>query len=51
MKAEVRWVPGHSNIMGNVEADREARAALSTLPARNISPTYMTLAYLRRLMH
>ncbi|POS85318.1 hypothetical protein EPUL_003041, partial [Erysiphe pulchra] len=49
--AEVRWVPGHSNIMGNVEADAQARAALRMLPERNISPSYMTLAYLRRLMH
>lgn len=49
--AEVRWVPGHSNIKGNEETDAEASAALRTLPARNILPSYMTLASLRRLMH
>lgn len=49
--AEVRWVPGHSNITGNVEADAQARAALRMLPERNIPPSYITLAYLCRLMH
>lgn len=49
--AEIRWVPGHSMISGNEEADMEARAALHKLPARDSPLTYTTLAYLRRLMH
>lgn len=42
---------GHSNISGNEEADAEARAALNGLPARDQPHSYITLAYLRRLMH
>lgn len=48
---EVKWVPGHSKINGNEEADSEARAALHDLPTRETPPGYITLAYLRRLMH
>ncbi|POS84839.1 hypothetical protein EPUL_004095 [Erysiphe pulchra] len=48
---EVRWVPGHSKITGNEEADSEARKALRLLPARDSTPVYITLAYLRRLMN
>ena len=47
---EYRWVPGHSRISGNEEADVEARAALRDLPDRHIQPSYITLAYQRRLM-
>lgn len=50
-KAEVRWVPGHSNIIGNEEADAAARAALQFLPHRQVQPANITLAYQRRLMH
>lgn len=49
--AGVRWVPGHSLISGNEEADAEARAALRKLPTRDSTPSFTTLAYLRRLMH
>ncbi|KAI0993756.1 hypothetical protein K3495_g14428 [Podosphaera aphanis] len=49
--AEVRWVPGHSKIRGNEEADLEARAALQLLPIRDTSPEHMTLAYVRWLTH
>lgn len=48
--AEFRWVPGHSNVRGNEEADAEARIALRDLPERNSQPTYITLSFLRRLM-
>lgn len=48
---EIRWVPGHSKISGNEEADTEARAALELLPARDTPHSYIILAYLRRLMH
>ena len=50
LQIEVRWVPGHSKIRGNEEADAEARAALRDLPERNTQPGYITFAYLRRLM-
>lgn len=49
-QAEVRWVPGHSSIAGNEEADAEARSALNRLPSRVCQPRNITLAYLRRLM-
>ena len=51
VNAKVRWVPGHSKIRGNVEADGEARSALRTLPPRETTPKVITLAYSRRLMH
>lgn len=50
MNAESEWASGHSGIRGNVEADKEARAALRDLPRRNTQSGYITLAYLRRLM-
>ncbi|KAI0991345.1 hypothetical protein K3495_g16842, partial [Podosphaera aphanis] len=50
-KAEIIWVPGHSKISGNEEADAEARAALQKLPPRHTQPGHITLAYFRRLMH
>ena len=50
LKVEFRWVPGHSKIRGNEEADAEARAALQELPERNCQPALITLAYQRRLM-
>ncbi|KAI1005176.1 hypothetical protein K3495_g3041 [Podosphaera aphanis] len=49
--AEVRWVPGHSKIRGNEEADLKARAALQLLLIGDTSPEHMNLAYIRRLMH
>ncbi|KAI0994969.1 hypothetical protein K3495_g13213 [Podosphaera aphanis] len=51
VNAVVRWVPGHSKITGNEEADEQARAALQELPAPQSTPEYITLAYLRRLMY
>ncbi|KAI1001434.1 hypothetical protein K3495_g6764 [Podosphaera aphanis] len=53
VKAEIMWVPRHSKIIGNedADADAEARAALQRLPQRQTKLGYMTLAYLRRLMH
>ncbi|KAI0993628.1 hypothetical protein K3495_g14556, partial [Podosphaera aphanis] len=48
---DTRWVPGHSKIIGNEEADVEARSALQKLPARDSNPENITLAYLRRFMH
>ncbi|KAI0996060.1 hypothetical protein K3495_g12121 [Podosphaera aphanis] len=50
VNAKFRWVPGHSKISGNEEADAEARAALRDLSERQTQPNYITLAYLRRLM-
>ena len=47
----VKWVPGHSGIQGNVEADSIARSALRGLPNLEIKPGLLTLAYLRRLMN
>ena len=47
----VRWVPGHSNIGGNEEADTAAHAGLLTLPPRQTQPNHTTLAYQRRIMH
>lgn len=48
-------MPGHCKIRGieeaDVDADAEARAALLLLPIRETSPSHITLAYLRRLMH
>ena len=51
VNAVVRWVPGHSKITENDEADEQARAALQELPAPQSTPEYITLAYLRRLMY
>ncbi|KAI1005862.1 hypothetical protein K3495_g2359 [Podosphaera aphanis] len=47
----VKWVPGHSGIQGNVEADSIARSALRGLPNLETQPGQLTLAYLRRLMN
>ena len=44
-------MPGHSKMRGNEEADLEARTALRDLPGGNTEPNYITLTYLRRLMH
>ncbi|KAI0996528.1 hypothetical protein K3495_g11653 [Podosphaera aphanis] len=49
--AMVKWVPGHSGIQGNVEADSVARSALRGLPNPEIQPEQLSLAYLRRLMN
>lgn len=49
-RVEVKWIPGHSNISGNEEADVEARTALSRLPPRQCIPKNITLAYQRQLM-
>lgn len=51
VNAELRWVPGHSEIIGNKEVDSKARAALSLLPSRQTPLHHISLAYLRRLMH
>ena len=44
-------MPGHSKISGNERADKSARSALLSLPPRQTQPSYITLAYLRRLMY
>lgn len=46
----VRWVPGHSQIRGNEEADAAARAALVQIPNRQTNPKNISQAFLRRLM-
>lgn len=50
MNAEFKWVPGHSKINGNEEADVEARTTLKDMPERENKSNYITLACLRRLM-
>lgn len=47
---EYRWMPGHSRISGNEEADVEAHAALLDFPEKHIQPCYITLAYQHRIM-
>lgn len=47
----VKWIPGHSEIRGNDEADAEARAGLRQLPQRNVSPESISHAFLRRLVN
>ncbi|KAJ3455531.1 hypothetical protein MRS44_017013 [Fusarium solani] len=42
----VRWVPGHTNVPGNEQADKLAKAASSLPEPEGAGPT---LAYLRRL--
>lgn len=51
IQAEVKWVPGRSNISGNEEADATARARLLTLPPLQAQPSHTVLAYQRRLMY
>ena len=46
----VRWVPIHSQIRGNEEADAAARAALTQIPNRQIEPKSISQAFLHRLM-
>ncbi|POS86227.1 hypothetical protein EPUL_000399 [Erysiphe pulchra] len=48
VNAEFRWVSDHSRIIGNKEADAEARAALRDLPERQTQSDYITLADLLR---
>ncbi|POS87205.1 hypothetical protein EPUL_003334 [Erysiphe pulchra] len=48
--AEFRWVPELSNILGNEEADTDARTALRNLPERQTQHSYLTLAFPRRLI-
>ncbi|RKK71609.1 hypothetical protein BFJ68_g18332, partial [Fusarium oxysporum] len=43
---QVLWVPGHSSIPGNEQADKLAKAASSLLEPEGAQPT---LAYLRRI--
>lgn len=51
VNAEYIWIPGHSRISGNEQADAEARTALKDLPERHIQLGLITFAYLRQLMH
>ncbi|KAI0996073.1 hypothetical protein K3495_g12108 [Podosphaera aphanis] len=50
LAVQVKWVPGHSGIQGNEEADAAARAALRGLLDRDVEPETITLAYLHHLM-
>lgn len=42
----IKWVPGHSRIQGNLEADSAARSGLRMLPSPEMHPESTTLAFL-----
>nr|ABW72065.1 TE1b [Blumeria hordei] len=51
-RVSVKWIPAHSGIEGNEEADRAARfRASGNLPIKESQPGSVTLAYVRRLMN
>ncbi|KAI1007899.1 hypothetical protein K3495_g330 [Podosphaera aphanis] len=50
-QVQVNWVPGHSGIRENEEADTAARGALRNLPDRDTPPESCTTANLYRLMN